>query len=86
MSLLEMLRENFTFAFGMAQIAGPLPHGREMRMQCGGIRGIQHAIDGGSEVASVAGLLDLAEEKFGSVAELPYVNLVRYAMRDYKPR
>jgi len=85
-SLLGLLRENFTFAFGTAHINGPLPHGREMRMQCGGLRGLNHSLDGGSEVTNVAALLDSAEEKFGSVAELPYANLVRYAMSDYKAR
>ncbi|MGC2167202.1 MAG: hypothetical protein WA632_14445 [Gallionella sp.] len=84
--LLTLLRENFTFAVGKTQIDGPLPHAREMRMQCGGLKGIQYALDGSSEVYNVAGLLEVAAQRFGDIAELPFAVLVKYAMSDYKAR
>jgi len=85
-SLRDLLRHNFTFALGKLQINGPLPHAKEMRMQCGGLRGIQFILDGKDEVHDVAELLTTAEQRYGELADLPYSQIVQRASSYYKVR
>ena len=82
----DSLRHNFTFALGRSHIDGPLPHAQEMRMQCGGLRGLQFAQDGNDEVRDVAALLEMALQKFGELADFPYEQIVRWANTHYKAR
>jgi hypothetical protein len=80
------LRHNFTFALGKLHIDGPLPHAQEMRMQCGGLRGIQFFLDGDDEVHDVAELLKKAQKQYGELAQLPYSQIVQRANSFYKAR
>jgi hypothetical protein len=84
--LRDTLRHNFTFALGKLHIDGPLPHAQEMRMQCGGLRGLQFVLDGGEEVHDVATLVMMAQQKFDELAVWPYAEIVRYANIHYKAR
>jgi len=84
--LRELLRHNFVFALGKLHIDGPLPHAQEMRMQCGGMRGIQFLMDGSDEVHNVSELLAMAERKYGGLAELPFSEIVQRANVYYKTR
>jgi hypothetical protein len=84
--LRDSLRHNFTFALGKLHIDGPLPHAQEMRMQCGGLKGLQFMLDGGDQVHDVAALLEIAQKKFGGLADFPYAQIVRLANDRYKAR
>ena len=84
--LRDLLRRNFNFALGQAHIDGPLPHAQEMRMQCGGLRALQFSLDAGEQVDDVAGLLELSQQKFGSLADFPYSQMVRLAKTLYQSR
>jgi hypothetical protein len=75
-ALRDLLRHNFTFALGRLHIDGPLPHAQEMRMQCGGLTGLQLVFDDTDEVRDIDELLIMAQQKFG----------VRLANIHYKPR
>jgi hypothetical protein len=85
-ALRDALRHNFTFALGKFHIDGPLPHSQEMRMQCGGLKGLQFTLDGDDEVTDVSALVAMAQQKFGESAEFPYVQIVRMANSLYKSR
>jgi hypothetical protein len=85
-ALRDLLRHNFTFALGKLHIDEPLPHAQEMRMQCGGLRGLQFAVDGNDEVNDVDALLVKAQQQFGDLADLPYSQIVRWATAHYKRR
>lgn len=85
-ALRDLLRHNFTFALGRLHIDGPLPHAQEMRMQCGGLRGLQFSLDGNDEVRDVATLVMLAQQKYGALADLPYSLIVQRAKNAYKGR
>jgi len=85
-ALRDLLRHNFTFALGKLHIDGPLPHAQEMRMQCGGLKGIQFLLDGNDEVHDVAELLTISEQRYGELADLPYSQLVQRASSYYKVR
>ncbi len=84
--LRDLLRHNFNFALGKVHIDGPLPHAQEMRMQCGGLKGLQRVMDDGDEVRDVAGLLRQAQQRFGELADFPYSEIVRLANIHFKPR
>jgi hypothetical protein len=82
----DRLRHGFSFALGKLHIDTPLPHAQEMRMQCGGLKGLRYSLDAGDQVGDVAGLLDLSVQKFGSLEDFPYSEMVRLANSLYKPR
>ncbi len=84
--LRDLLRKNFTFSLGKMHIDGPLPHAQEMRMQCGGLKGLQSAVDGSDQVRDVAALLVTARQKFGELPDFPCEQIVRLANIYYKPR
>lgn len=85
-ALRELLRHNFTFALGKLHIDGPLPHAQEMRMQCGGLKGLQFILDGNEQVGDVAALLEMALLRYGDFSELPYSQIVQSANIYYKGR
>jgi hypothetical protein len=85
-ALRDLLRHNFTFVLGKMHIDGPLPHAQEMRMQCGGLRGLQVTIDGNDQVLDVALLVEMAQQRYGELAELPYSLIVQRANIYYKGR
>ncbi len=85
-SLRDLLRHNFTFALGKSHIEGALPHAQEMRMQCGGLRGLQFVLDGSDEVADVAALLARARQRFGELEDIPFSEIVRFVKTHYKSR
>lgn len=85
-ALRDLLRHNFTFALGRPHIDGPLPHAQEMRMQCGGLKGLQFSLDASDEARDVAALVVMAQQKFGELADFPYSLIVRRANIVYKGR
>jgi hypothetical protein len=85
-ALRDLLRHNFTFALGKPHIDGPLPHAQEMRMQCGGLKGLQYSLDQSDEVRDVSALVAMARQKFGDFADLPYSLIVQRANIVYKGR
>jgi hypothetical protein len=85
-ALRDLLRHNFTFALGKPHIDGPLPHAQEMRLQCGGLKGLQHSLDDSDEVRDVSALVAMAQHKFGELADFPYAEIVRLANIHYKGR
>jgi hypothetical protein len=85
-ALRDLLRVNFTFALGKPHIDGPLPHAQEMRMQCGGLKGLQVSLDDSNQVRDVAALLEMSEQKFGSMDDFPFAQIVRLAKTLYKAR
>jgi hypothetical protein len=82
----DLLRHNFTFALGKLHIEGPLPHAKEMRMQCGGLKGLQYMLDGSEVASDVAALLEMARQRYGNLAELPFSLIVQRANELYKGR
>lgn len=61
-------------------------------MQCGGLRGLRFALDGGAHpdvgdgVDDVAGLLARALQRYGGLADLPFALMVRRAMSERRRR
>lgn len=64
----------------------PWPFGKEIRAQCGGVRGLAEALGGtGDETADVAATVLQANARFGGHAEYPYSEIMR-AVVHYEPR
>jgi hypothetical protein len=75
--LLDLLRQNSAFALKLTHITPPLPHGPEMRVQLGGLQGLQHEVDGAGNVVDISALVVTARAKYGSLENLPYSKIVQ---------
>ena len=85
-SLHELLRNNFKFALGKSHIEGPLTHAQEMRIQCGGLKGLQFIVDGNEEMSDISELLARAIKNFGKMEDVPFSQIIRYANAHWKSR
>lgn len=75
--LLELLRQNSMFALKLTHITPPLPHGPEMRVQCGGLQGLQLEVDGAEAVIDISALVAAARVKFEKLENIPYSKIVQ---------
>ena len=77
---IALLRENAKFALKITSLDGELPHAKEIKVQNGGLLGLQRvlrpelSID---NVADVAGLTALGERTYGSLEQFPYQEIVK---------
>ncbi len=83
--LLDLLRHKSLFAIREPKDAAPLTHAQNMKIQCGGLHGLQREVDGSATVNDVAALVAAAKRKFGAADRFPYQNIVR-AVAAYLPR
>lgn len=77
---ISLLRENARFALKITVLDGELPHGKEIKVQNGGLLGLQRALHpelGGDKVNDVCGLTALGEQVYGSLELIPYQELVK---------
>lgn len=81
--LAALLHERARFALRLPRPGEPLMHSQALRLQCGGIAGLRAALD--EPDADVHGLVALAQQRHGSLAELPWEPLVA-VMRAWAPQ
>ncbi len=78
---LQLLRGKARFALGVRTTDDPLPHAREIKVQNGGLLGLQqvlHPEPGNSNrIDDITGLLQRAENRYGSLEQLPYQEIVK---------
>ncbi|MBZ0071473.1 MAG: hypothetical protein K8I04_07080 [Gammaproteobacteria bacterium] len=88
-TLLAGLRENARFVLHLTHIGGPLPHNKELRVQVGGMLGLQALLypeRAASDTADdVFALLNAAQTHFGDLERLPYQDIVKH-VRHFQPR
>ena len=78
LQLLAVLRDKARFSLRLSSVTGILPHGKEMKVQVGGLRGIQVAVDDPEQdLSNIFGLLVKALHKFGSLENLPFQTIVQ---------
>ena len=84
---LDHLRSQTRFVFKLNDIDGPLPHNKEIKVQNGGLYGLQKLVMNGSPetVENVSAVIDSAIEKFGSIEQIPY-NQVMQSVMSYQTR
>lgn len=82
----DYLRHGFAFALGKVRDDTVLSHAQEMRVQCGGLKGLQYVLNDSGEVDNVDALLESAVQKWGELAEIPYSEVVHAAVLCYRGR
>lgn len=75
--LFGQLRRNAMFALRLVHPDVPLTHAGNMKLQCGGLFGLQFAMDGSRQVSDVSALVAAAIQAYGSLEELPYSQIMQ---------
>jgi len=78
--LITLLRENARFALKITTLEGELPHAKEIKVQSGGLLGLQRILRpelGRDKVFDVAALTILGETTYGSLEQFPYQEIVK---------
>jgi len=79
--LLALMRRNARFALHITHADGPLPHAREIRVQTGGLLGLQTLIhperQDESSVNDIISLIDTALLQYSSLESLPFDIIVQ---------
>jgi len=78
---LELLRQHARFALKTNDLQAVLPHGKAMRLQIGGLRGLHLLLHPGRELPEtfedIFALISQAREEFGGLDQLPYEPLIQ---------
>jgi hypothetical protein len=87
-TLRALLRERATFALRLPPPGAPLPHAAELRLQCGGLRGLAETLGEASEAPSdVHALVARAQQRFDGLLGIPFEPVVAAIMRwEGRPR
>jgi hypothetical protein len=80
-----LLHENALFALRLPGRDERIPHAKEMKLQCGGLTGLQRALTREGEIADVRDLVEAARHLYGSLDTLPFSEIMR-AVSAYQPR
>lgn len=85
--LKKEMRHAALFTLKLSHPDEPLPHGKQLKLQCGGLLGIAHLTTdhGLAEVADIHAAVTAAVLTYGSVEQLPYQNIIQ-SIRAYEPR
>jgi len=78
--LLRLLVENGAFALRQTGAPAALPHAKALRIQCGGLRGLQKALDPYEEsprINNIFGLVKRALVRYKDLPSLPFTEIVR---------
>jgi hypothetical protein len=75
--LRNALRSHAAFTLKITSLNAPVPHGKEIKAQCGGLRGLQNAMTGTEEVANARKLVLDALAQYGDLDSLPYSDIVQ---------
>ena len=87
--VLAQLHEKAIFALRLPHAETVLPHGKELKVQCGGMLGLQQALlpdqSDSLTVEDINGLLENALKDYGRVESLPYSEVVK-GITSFQPR
>ena len=83
--LLTVLREKARFAMKLTKVDGPLPHGKEVKVQMGSLLGLKKLLDIAGqenlEISDIHHLLDLAVKKYAGEENIPYDQIMQEVVR-----
>jgi len=84
-TLLETLRNSAIFAMRLTRINGALPHGKEVKVQTGGLLGLQQLVSPvhqqRTEVLDIHQLISQAIERYSSMDAFPYDEIIKQIVR-----
>jgi hypothetical protein len=75
--LSALLREKSAFALRLTSTQRILPHAMVMKIQCGGLQGLQQVLDPGAPQPSVRDLVLKGRARYGELAALPFSEIVQ---------
>jgi hypothetical protein len=80
MHLIEHLKRGARFTLQLSDIAQPLPHGKDMKLKCGGLLGLQHLLNPAAGAArgveDIHALVQQALEHYGHINAIPCEDLL----------
>ncbi|MDH5183312.1 MAG: hypothetical protein OEX12_05420 [Gammaproteobacteria bacterium] len=80
-ALLAALREKALFALQITKLDGPLPHAKEVKVQLGGMLGLQAALhpelSEADTVADIYACINEAIEKYTAIEQFPFVEIIK---------
>jgi len=89
MILLKALSKNAQFALKLQHPIYPLPHSKAMKVQCGGLLGVQSILSAkllnSKNIENIYTIVAQAIEKFEQLDNLPYNEIVKF-INHYEPR
>ncbi len=89
MELLELLRHRARFALRTSDSSATLPHGKAIRIQVGGLRGLYTALNPElplpGMIEDVHGTVEAARDAFNGLANLPFREIIKH-IAAYKGR
>jgi hypothetical protein len=77
LELKALLRGHSAFALKIPRIGPQLPHTKELKIQCGGLKGLQTAMDGADCVEDAVALIESALAAYGALHAFPYSDIVQ---------
>lgn len=77
MELKTLLRGHSAFALKISRMGPPLPHSKELKIQCGGLKGLQKTTNGEEAVSDAFGLIEQALALHDNLDNLPYSGIVQ---------
>lgn len=86
LTLHGLLHQNAAFVLKLIRPGEPLPHAKELKIQCGGLLGAQQLFaPDAAVVANIHGLIGEIQQRFGSMQDVPYLEVVK-AISAYEAR
>jgi hypothetical protein len=83
--LSALLREKSAFAVRLTNTRRTMSHAMTLKIQCGGLLGMQQVLDPNAVSADVRCLVLKGRERFGQLAALPYSEIVK-GVAAFQPR
>ena len=86
-ALKKQLKHASAFVLKMTHPDDPLPHTKELKLQCGGLLGLEHLHESPEVLAveNIYATVCAAVNEYGSIAKLPYPTIIQ-SIRAYEPR
>jgi hypothetical protein len=75
--LKTLLRSHSAFALRIPRIGSQLPHAKELKIQCGGLKGLQTTVNGADGVEDVFALIESALSAHGALDAFPFSEIVQ---------
>jgi hypothetical protein len=75
--LAALLRGKSAFALRLTSTRRILPHALMMKIQCGGLQGMQHVLDPAAAQPDVRRMVLKGRERYGELAMLPFSEIVQ---------
>lgn len=69
------------FALRLTEPQAHLPHAKMLKLQCGGLQGLQHALEETGATPEAASLLERADAEFNALEDLPYTAIIGFVTR-----